>query len=209
VSLTSHLIAGYFGVAGSRPGRRIPFGGRQKESKTSLNVHVRQGVPPHSARCVQQRWTKTKYCSIRARASRPGPRSTLNGRSAMAPMERNAAPCGRRCGCALGCGSRGESEFRCRCGSGMRREFPLGLSECLVHPSSDARARMGQPYGAVPPAGEHTVSKAIAVGRTDERLVLKTFFIPFGVYQKEFACRGETRQRASTRQSNPALGHNA
>jgi hypothetical protein len=54
---------------------------------------------------------------------------------------------------------------------------------------------MGQHYGAVPPAGEHTVSKAVAVGRTDERL--KTFLIPFGVYQKEFACRGETRPGGS------------
>ena len=34
---------------------------------------------------------------------------------------------------------------------------------------------------------------AYACGCTDERLVLKTFLIPFGVYQKEFACRGETR----------------
>jgi hypothetical protein len=50
---------------------------------------------------------------------------------------------------------------------------------------------MEQYFGAVPPAGEHTVLNAFAVGRTDERL--KTFLIPFGVYQKEFACRGETR----------------
>jgi hypothetical protein len=34
---------------------------------------------------------------------------------------------------------------------------------------------MGQHYGAVPPAGEHTVLKAFAVGRTDERLVLRRF----------------------------------
>jgi hypothetical protein len=52
---------------------------------------------------------------------------------------------------------------------------------------------MGQHYGPVPPAGEHTVLNAYACGCTDERLVLKTFLIPFGVYQKEFACRGETR----------------
>jgi hypothetical protein len=65
---------------------------------------------------------------------------------------------------------------------------------------------MGQHYGAVPPAGEHTVSKAVAVGRTDERL--KTFLIPFGVYQKEFACRGETRPggRAETMEYMPAMG---
>jgi hypothetical protein len=67
---------------------------------------------------------------------------------------------------------------------------------------------MGQHYGPVPPAGEHTVSKAVAVGRTDERLVFKTFLIPFGVYQKEFACRGETRPggRAEAFEKPPALG---
>jgi hypothetical protein len=67
---------------------------------------------------------------------------------------------------------------------------------------------MGLHYGAVPPAGEHTVSKAVAVGRTDERLVLKTFLTPFGVYQKEFACRGETRPggRAEAFENTPAMG---
>jgi hypothetical protein len=62
---------------------------------------------------------------------------------------------------------------------------------------------MEQYFGAVPPAGEHTVLNAFAVGRTDERS--KTFLIPFGVYQKEFACRGETRPdgRAETFEENP------
>jgi hypothetical protein len=55
---------------------------------------------------------------------------------------------------------------------------------------------MGQHYGAVPPAGEHTVSKAVAVGRTDERS--KTFLGPFVVQQKDLGCRAETRPGGST-----------
>jgi hypothetical protein len=55
---------------------------------------------------------------------------------------------------------------------------------------------MGQHYGAVPLAGEHTVSKAIAVGRTDERS--KTFLDPFVVQQKDLGCRAETRPGGST-----------
>jgi hypothetical protein len=59
---------------------------------------------------------------------------------------------------------------------------------------------MEQYFGAVPPAGEHTVLNAYAVGRTDERS--KTFLIPFGVYQKEFACRGESRPGGSDHQQD-------
>jgi hypothetical protein len=54
---------------------------------------------------------------------------------------------------------------------------------------------MGQPYGAVPPAGEHTVLNAFAVGRTDERS--KTFLDPFVVQQKDLGCRAETRPGGS------------
>jgi hypothetical protein len=70
------------------------------------------------------------------------------------------------------------------------------FSECSVDPSPEARARMEQYFGAVPPAGEHTVSKAIAVGRTDERS--KTFLVPFAVQQKGLGCRAETRPGGRT-----------
>jgi hypothetical protein len=43
--------------------------------------------------------------------------------------------------------------------------------------------------------GEHTVPNAVARPGVHERS--KTFLIPFGVYQKEFACRGETRPDGS------------
>jgi hypothetical protein len=43
------------------------------------------------------------------------------------------------------------------------------FSECSVPVAADARARMGQPYGSVPPAGEHTVPNAFARPGVHER----------------------------------------
>jgi hypothetical protein len=79
----------------------------------------------------------------------------------------------------------------------------LRLLRVLRGPGHGARARMEQYFGAVPPAGEHTVLNAFAVGRTDERS--KTFLIPFGVYQKEFACRGESRPGGSAHRWTSAV----
>jgi hypothetical protein len=92
------------------------------------------------------------------------------------------------------------SDFRLRTsnfGPGPGSELGLGLSECSVHPSSDARARMGQYFGAVPPAGEHTVSKAFAVGRTDERS---------GAFFAYFLCTSkESRSPAGARPGHVAV----
>jgi hypothetical protein len=52
--------------------------------------------------------------------------------------------------------------------------------------------------------GEHTVPNAVARPGIHERLVLKTFLIPFGVHQKEFACRGETRPGGRAETPNAA-----
>jgi len=50
--------------------------------------------------------------------------------------------------------------------------------------------------------GEHTVANAVACPGVHERS--KTFLIPFGVYQKEFACRGETRPGGRAETPNAA-----
>jgi len=164
----------------------------KRNQKRLLNVHAHRGMQRHPTRCVHRRRTEQKYCPIRARASWLGPRSTLEGRNAARVLSAPAAASAgvRRDHAACRVCSRIVAQHGI-IAEGIR----LGHAECSVHSHHDARARMGQPYGSVPPAGEHTVPNAFprpgAHGRS------KTFLGPFGVYQKDLARRGETRPGGS------------
>jgi hypothetical protein len=88
----------------------------------------------------------------------------------------------RQCGNAAmrQCGNAGSAANAANAGMLHRATAPNGhdalqvplhfvFSECSVPVAADARARMGQPYGSVPPAGEHTVPNAFERPGVHER----------------------------------------
>jgi hypothetical protein len=210
VSLTLHSIVEYSGGAGSRPGGRVPFGGRQKEPKTSLNVHAHRGMHKHSTRCVHRRPTTPEMllhpctcvetgvhgalCMAEARASI----SELTWHS---PVRRFAdMPRPRPVPVPVPVPVRVRVRVRVR-------SRALRLFRVLRGPGHGARARMEQYFWCGRPA-VNTPCR-MPLHRTVSMNVQKTFLVPFGVHQKGLACRGETRPLASTRQSNAGLGHSA
>jgi len=135
---------------GLAPAGEVLLVDAKRTQKRLLNVHAHGGVQSHPTRCVRRRRTEQKYCSIRARAPGLGPRGTLEGRKPARGAQRHAV--------WNGCASCGISR-RDGAGAAVLR---LGHPECSVHSRHGGRARMGQPYVSVPPAGEHTVSNAVA-----------------------------------------------
>jgi hypothetical protein len=146
----------------------LSAGSERSNQEREPNVHVRRGVQRHSARCVHRRRTQTKCCSIRARASGPGPRSTLRRRNRARD------------------GAQGNLRVSAAVGSVMQSAQCTPVTT-PVHGWGSISSQSA--------AGEHTVPNAVARPGVHERS--KTFLIPFGVHQKEFACRGETRPDGS------------
>jgi len=154
----------YGHAAGFRPGRRVPFGGRQKEPKTSLNVHQCLRAQRHLARCVHPLAALSRHAAPSVHARRDeSARSTLDDR-----VRVRRAATGRAF--AVGWPLRAEPRpVRAPCGTGLGASAALRLFRVLRDPGPDARARMGQGYGSVPPAGEHTVPNAFACPGIHER----------------------------------------
>jgi hypothetical protein len=159
----------------------LSAGSERSNQEREPNVHVHRGVQRHSARCVHRRRTQTKCCSIRARASGPGPRSTLR--------RRNVAHAGaqRRRRVRPAVGAVMQSAWCRRAVGSVMQSARCTPVTTPVHGWGSICSQFS--------GGEHTVPNAVARPGVHERS--KTFLIPFGVYQKEFACRGETRPDGS------------
>ena len=93
-------------AAGSRPGRRIPFGGRQKESKTSLNVHAHRGMHKHSTRCVHLRATTPEILLHPCTRVETG----VHGALCMAEVHASIPPWRCTCPCAVRPPCQGQGE---------------------------------------------------------------------------------------------------
>jgi hypothetical protein len=158
----------------------LSAGSERSNQEREPNVHVRRGVQRHSARCGHRRRTQTKYCSIRARAPGPGPRSTLRRRS------------------AAHVGAQRSRRARAAVGSVMQSAWCIPVTT-PVHGWSSICSQFS--------GGEHTVPNAVASPRVHERS--KTFLVPFGVHQKGLACRGETRPGGRAETLNAANAANA
>jgi hypothetical protein len=200
----------------------LSAGSERSNQEREPNVHVRRGVQRHSARCVHRRRTQTKYCSIRARAPGPGPRSTLRRRN---PGHLGAGRVGLAdVGETL---RRRQLDAEARAGLQPRHAAIAPEVACVAQRRRRVRPAVGavmQSARCIPvttpvhgwgsiccqfSGGEHTVPNAVACPGVHERLVLKTFLVPFGVYQKGLACRGETRPGGRAETLNAANAANA